>query len=352
MYTNVALSRLLGSLPGLVEATYAQEAAERPAAGADKALQVGQLLTATVVQRLGADRSLASINGQIYNLRLPAPAEAGQELQLEVVDRQPQLLFRLVSALQAASESAPGVNLSDTARWLQSATSSLLEAGSPTARDRVDPVPLLQRPPETAIPLADSLRSAVTRSGIFYESHQALWLEGRFTLDALRQEPQATPTSAATQASRGLATPAGTSPFSTSAAIPTGDVTQPQPTTIRNEQSALVERQLAALAGGPIEWCGFAWPGQDIRLSVQRDKQPGLFADPGLNGWQTHLTLDLPQLGSVNASLHLSHAGVRISIDVDDTTSLEAIRASGRELIDTLSGLGIKVLALGLHHAG
>jgi hypothetical protein len=344
MIANGALSRVLASLPSLVEATYAQEVGVT--AATVKALLPGQVVNAIIGERLGTDRVLAAINGQSYNLRLPVAAEAGQTLQLEVVDNQPHLLFRLLSP-QGPAAGTQSINLSATARWLQSANATLLDAGSPM---RVEPLPLLQQPTGSAAELADNLRSALARSGMFYESHQALWVDGRFPLEALEQEPQAT-------AARPLATAPGASSMrseqaqsAASLATEKSDVTLSQFAPARNEASSLVERQLATLVGGPIEWYGQAWPGQDLHFSIQRDKEAALFADPTVSGWQTRLTLTLPRLGSVDATLHFSQAGVRIAIDTDSAASLEAIRTCGKDFIDTLGGLGIKVLGLGLHH--
>src|SRR5207253_643735 len=113
----------------------------------------------------------------------------------------------------------------------------------------------------------------------------------------------------------------------------------------------LVRDQLATLVGNPIEWSGQAWPGQQLHLSISRDQEPDHFADPFFNGWQTRLSLSLPQLGNIDAILHLSHAGIRINIETLDVSSLDSLRAATSELIDTFGGLGFKVLALGLNHA-
>src|SRR5262249_27608858 len=119
----------------------------------------------------------------------------------------------------------------------------------------------------------------------------------------------------------------------------------------QDESSPLVRHQLATLAGGPVEWTGQAWPGQDLHFSISRDQEPGHFSDPAFNGWQTRVALDLPHLGNVEALLHISHAGVRISINAKNADSFESLRASATELLETFDGLGLKVLALGLQHA-
>jgi hypothetical protein len=341
MYSNATLIQALKSLPSLVEAIHTQQRSE---IAVDRALLAGKMVSAVIVERLSADRVLATISGQSYNLRLPVSVEVGQTLQLEVVDSQPQLLFRLLPSQQSGD--AKNVNLSVAAKWLQSANSTLGNVGNSV---RPDPIPLLQQPTGTAGQLADNLRSAVARSGMFYESHQALWVDGKFPLEALKQEPQANTGSPVTALSE--ASPQGPERTqSVALAMGKSEVAPAQLSSLHSEAARLVEQQLAALAGSSIEWFGQAWPGQQLHLSIQRDKEPGLFEDPAGSGWQTHLTLDLPRLGRVDATLHFTHAGVRIAIDAVGSSALDAMRASGKNLIDTLDGLGIKVLGLGLQH--
>jgi hypothetical protein len=342
MYSNTILIQALKSLPDLVEAKFTQELSE---IAVDRTLLAGKMVSAVIVDRLSADRVLATINGQSYNLRLPVSVEVGQTLQLEVVDNQPQLLFRLLPAQQGTSADAKNVDLSVTAKWLQSADATL-GIKNPV---RSDPIPLLQQPTGAPAQLADNLRSAVARSGIFYESHQALWVDGKFPLEALKQEPQANTRSPVTAVFD--TSPRGPEPSQIAAmATGKGDVGPSQLSSMHSEASSLVQQQLAALAGSSIEWFGQAWPGQPLHLSIQRDKEPALFDDPATNGWRTHLTLNLPRLGKVDATLHFTHAGVRIVVDTEGPAALDAVRASGKDLIDTLDGLGIKVLGLGLQH--
>jgi hypothetical protein len=157
MYSNATLIQALKSLPSLVEATHTQQRSE---IAVDRALLAGKMVSAVIVERLSADRVLATISGQSYNLRLPVSAEVGQTLQLEVVDSQPQLLFRLLPSQQSGD--AKNVNLSVAAKWLQSANSTLGNVGNSV---RPDPIPCCSS--RRGRRMADNLRSAVAAAACF-----------------------------------------------------------------------------------------------------------------------------------------------------------------------------------------
>ncbi|MES2354463.1 MAG: flagellar hook-length control protein FliK [Pseudomonadota bacterium] len=337
-----SLASLFPSLPRLLGGS----TASANSTSTTSTLAAGQIVAATVVQNLDANRLIATIGGQNYDLRLPIATTIGETLQLEVVSTEPEPSFRLLNTTPGSQGKEQNVTFSDTARLMQSASATLSNSKETLpARLRADPVPLAQESPAAPAKLADNLKSAISQSGFFYESHQAQWVKGNYSLEALRQEPQASPQQAASaNVQQNLEQP--NRPLS-------GTITgKDQQLLLSANQTAptLVEHQIAALGGAPIEWYGQAWPGQPIHVSIQRDKDPGAFDDPSQKGWESHLTLDLPNLGTVDATMHLSATGVRITINAAEETSTEALRTATRDLVDTLEGIGIKVLGIGLGH--
>jgi hypothetical protein len=50
--------------------------------------------------------------------------------------------------------------------------------------------PIAAGPPNNAQDLLPLLKQAISESGMFYEAHQAEWVEGRYSKAQLLQEPQ------------------------------------------------------------------------------------------------------------------------------------------------------------------
>jgi len=341
MPVNLIPGKISAPLTGAVEAV--RVSAFKNTISSEKALFTGQILNAVIAERLGPDHLVAIISGQAYNLRLPVSAVSGEAFQLEVVATEPKLLFRLLNPNVQAD--IQHVTVSDTARWIRSTGETLPNTAGLVAKTRIEPPSIPLDQPGATAELADNLRSAVSQSGLFYESHQAQWIEGKYPIDTLRQEPQANTEKLLSTLPHNLSTGAAASQTQENI---TNSNTLPSSLPPQQAQPNLVEQQLATLAGSPIELYGQAWPGQTFRLSVQRDNEPKPFVDTALSEWQSHLTLDLPNLGTVDATLHLSQAGVRITLHATDQASLEALRASSSDLVDTLASMQIKVLNLGL----
>jgi len=96
----------------------------------------------------------------------------------------PQPVF-LLDTPETAQTDAP--QLSQTARMLSEIMQRVPERTLPT----LTPVtPLLDQPTGAPAELALALRTALVRSGLFYESHLANWAVGLDSLDGLMQEPQ------------------------------------------------------------------------------------------------------------------------------------------------------------------
>lgn len=74
------------------------------------------------------------------------------------------------------------------------------------------------------------------------------------------------------------------------------------------ELHGIVQQQLQALMQGQVVWEGLLWPGQTLRWSLRPESEDS--APQGgvsfARSWSTHLTLDLPNLGTVQARLRLS----------------------------------------------
>jgi hypothetical protein len=237
-----------------------------------------------------------------------------------------------------------------TARQAQFAASPLLPQFSETGMliDRVlqfaqaNPLPqrlssgaLLPAPaPGTAVQapdLAAAISEGLEKSGLFYEAHLAQWLSGARALKSVLAEPQALFARLAEEAGGDSAKSA---------------VTLLQVAPEDAAQAAwLVSLQLDALEHRRAAWQGELWPGQPLRWEI-RDAPPhdsgSSDAQQGaLRGWQSTITLSLPKLGALHATLCLhTNQQLRIVLHPADTATAALLKAEGVSLASALDAAG------------
>jgi hypothetical protein len=116
---------------------------------------------------------------------------------------------------------------------------------------------------------------------------------------------------------------------------------------------ALVQQQLATLAQGAVVWAGQAWPGQELEWRIEPDdsqaQQPG---EAPQRAWTSVLRLDLPHLGPLVVTLHLSpatgsqqHLRVRVEHARQAGTALQSQGPQFRQALEQ-AGLSLDELAL------
>ena len=313
MLPTEVLTRVLAAQPVL-------DAIERDQAGPRAAfdtLVIGQAVTG-LVKSVAKGVSLVEIAGQTVAMRLPQPVAAGDTLKLSFAGHMPQPVFILDTPETARTETT---QFSQTARMLSDIMQRVPERTPPTL---TPPGPLLDQPTTNPGELALTLRTALVRSGLFYESHLADWAVGLDSLDGLMQEPQnrmliadsarGTP-SAAARSALDLAETAIT------AALPGTSLTVETDQKTANPMHTLLSQQLQVLESPNFVWRGELWPGQMLEWQVRRNQdQPA--DDPtrstpiereAATAWESHLKLTLPQLGTVNVHIRLD-AGQAFSI--------------------------------------
>lgn len=168
--------------------------------------------------------------------------------------------------------------------------------------------------PADTVRFAAALKVAVSRSGLFYESHQAQWVAGERPLSELTQEPQAA----------------------------LGRTAEP----VHPQTVGLVRQQLEILDTRQLVWFGQVWPDQSMEWRIEEDrKQPGSAPDaPGV--WKTSLRLTLPRLGAVTALLSIQGDDVRVAFrEVSDDTS-SAIAGEQHALRAAFDRAGLQLLDL------
>jgi hypothetical protein len=79
---------------------------------------------------------------------------------------------------------------------------------------------------------------------------------------------------------------------------------------------------------------------------IEDPERDGGDGDPSEQGWNTTLRLTLPRLGSIEAHMHLTAAGVALRLRSDDEASITALDADAAALAEALEAAGLKLTGL------
>ncbi|MDH5480704.1 MAG: flagellar hook-length control protein FliK [Nitrosomonas sp.] len=184
--------------------------------------------------------------------------------------------------------------------------------------------PILASTPINNTVLAGLLQKTIGQSGLFYESHQAQWVNGKNTLEKLQLEPQGKLTN-----NPALATT--TSKASSEAGIP-----------VHTQSLPLVQQQLSTLETGLIVWRGEIWSGQPLEWEIH-EESPDESKDDETSRWKTQLRLSLPQLGDITATIILNTQGIRIKLNAATSETLKLLENNQQPLTTQLHSAGLKI---------
>ncbi|MFN3397006.1 MAG: flagellar hook-length control protein FliK [Sulfurimicrobium sp.] len=335
----------------------------------------GQKLPAFVVANLPNGRFQVLIADKMLDMNLPRNTQPGDTLDLVFVTARPRLTFVLASDLANVAHSGnaantkPQVSLSETARFL----GGLLEKAAQPDREKnvanaaVRATPLLSGAPANTLEFAQALRGALTRSGLFYESHQAQWVAGQRPLTDLLSEPQGRLSGIAANAPS--AAPGASSPQVASHAQNPERAQQPLPAphdlsnppsgkTLAPDQIAhpdtlpLVRQQLEVLDSRQMAWQGQVWPGQTMDWKIEERPAREQKKEGAMPEWQTSLHLVLPHLGAIAANLVLHPQGIRIQLDATDPASATLLAQQRIALQQGMETSGLRLLEMKVRHEG
>ena len=348
-------------------------------------LSAGDRILAQIQALLPNGTYRALINQRSITLALPFSAKAGDSLELLVTESDGKLALAVIGRPDGAPSKAGGESVSATlsrAGQLISALSSNGRQG--TAQGEALPLnnnqPLASAPPAKGLDLLPQLKQALTQSGMFYEAHQAEWVEGRLTQRALLQEPQgrlsspaaftadAEPNAVSNAVASERATPIQSemgekqppvarppeqnapSPRAPESALPLDPAGKPAISPGSQQPSAqlvalqlqpIVQQQLEALATQNFAWQGQVWPGQEMRWEIEEDGQKANDDLASASAWTTRLRLELPHLGEVEAQIRLHENQLLIAIRAADDTGETLLRQSGEALRQQLQAVGL-----------
>lgn len=355
----------------------------------------GQRILAEVQAQLPNGTYRAIVAQREITLALPFAAKAGDSLELEVTESDGKITLAFVANKSSGEQAS---KLTDSAATTLSQTGKLigdLLGGISDQGKRAAPaplngnLPLVDKFPDQAANLAPVLKEALTKSGVFYEAHQARWVAGGLPTESLKQEPQGkfatTPAPTAFAAvdttldaktadsGKALATAPAHTAFAavdTTSDAKMGDTSKATATaaqsTAQNAQTSsstnanpiprdlvpIVQQQLDALATQNYAWQGQIWPGQQMHWEIGENTDGSRAADnESIARWQTRLKLSLPTLGGIDAILRLNPAGeVSITVTADSTSSETLLRDGTSTLSEQMAAAGLNLTQLLVEH--
>ncbi|MFT4174694.1 MAG: flagellar hook-length control protein FliK [Rhodocyclaceae bacterium] len=352
-------------------------------------LRSGQRFSAQI-QAAHADgtfRATSPAASRPFILSLAFPAKAGDMLELEAVETRTDgtIQARLADgedALARPTISPAGKLIGQVlaGRW-----------GEPRPVVLAQGQPIVNAPPAHGSEnLAPALRQAVTQSGLFFEAHQAQWLNGDMPTTQLLAEPQAqeglrqlaqnmTPERLAqlppsvreavarmhaqdpTVSARAQGENAARAPADTptgAAAMAMSDAADSLPSLARDTLAMperlvpIVHQQLESMATHHIAWQGQVWPGQTMQWDLYEppDGGAGSAYEDEAREWRSTLRLTLPGLGGVEARIVWTPAGVAIRLDASEAGTAHAMRQNETVLADALEAAGVPLTAMAVAH--
>lgn len=360
----------------------------------------GQKLIAQIQYQLANGAYRATIAQRDVTLALPFSAKSGDALELDVVETDGKIAFAVSRPSDAGKESGAAASASTTLSRTGQLIARLMQDGNP-GEQKPAPLnagePVMKAPPTSAKELAPALQQAVSRSGLFYESHQAAWLGGKLTETALRQEPQAALMRGSAPAAPGGPSPAAPPggpgnlasataaanappPPAPAAATPgvaatgktgvdpatlqdrrdetaspasssTGDAGttgRSRATALPGELAPLVQQQLSSLANNVYPFQGAIWPGQQILWEIVDEdggREP-TGQDEAPRQWKTRLKLLLPSLGDIDASVQLDGNDLVVQMKASEPSTQSTLKQGVEALRSRLDLAGLRLTAL------
>ncbi|MDR2678934.1 MAG: flagellar hook-length control protein FliK [Zoogloeaceae bacterium] len=355
----------------------------------------GQRLQALIQALLPNGAYRASVGQRDVTLALPFSAKPGDTLELEVVENKGRIALAVVAgdkgeAKVAAENTSVATRFSTAGRLIGDLLAGLESGKRPQPAPLNGAQPVLPNPPAAGggQELAAALKGALAKSGMFYEAHQARWVEGKMSLQTLLQEPQgrlspaahalthpATAQPAATQpaaAQPNTATPNAVAPnaatanavapnvtapnnaapntvaaHATTAALDTGAVRVGMSQMVASNLTTLVQQQLEALATHCYVWQGQIWPGQNMDWEiVEEDADERERGENTADNWTTRLNLSLPNLGDLAATLRLSGGKeIEISVRAESEAARRRLTVAVALLREQFETVGLKLSA-------
>jgi len=327
-------------------------------------LEPGQQLQGEVQSRISEGLFKVQVAGETLQMRLPGNIKSGDVIKLEVLAIQPRITFGMIASTNPLSTPE---QIGATARLLSNLADLPIERPIVQQLGNKAVWPTVQQMPDAKL-LAEGLREALGKSGLFYESHQAQWVRGERSTSQLLQEPQnlltgknllssATGQRIAASLDSVPGFPKNEPPvFGTDSRDRAAVVQEPQNTPAMAKSSGdaalpvakelvhLVQQQLHTLEQHHLVWAGQVWPGQQMQWEIQGQPEHQT-RQQDERQWSTEVELDLPKLGGIHARLVFASSGLRLTLNAADQATADLFNSTLPKLKSSLADAGIPLVA-------
>jgi hypothetical protein len=262
----------------------------------------GETYSARVTQRVSERAFLVEVKADaaqqfVLKMELGQQAKVGQTMQLQYLREQPVMTFMLKPSANVYTGTT--VNLSQTGSLLGQ---YLGQAESQHASTRYEAIQTVTHFPFKPQVMAHDLQQALSRSGLFYESHLQALAQGQYSLQHIKQEPQ---------------NQAGFNPAN------------------------LMFQQLAVLEHQRFSWHGEVWPGQKMTWDVYEQRTPteSEQSQPILDEERliaSELSIDFPQLGAVKAKISMANGHLRIHLESESGQTYQLLQQQKVKLAEAI----------------
>ncbi|MEI6206285.1 MAG: flagellar hook-length control protein FliK [Desulfuromonadales bacterium] len=314
----------------------------------------GQQLKGEVLSALGGGRFMVQVAGQALEFTMPKGIRRGDMINLFFITEEPRSTFLMARFGQQGDS-----RVSDTGRWLSGFLGTVSE--QVTAQTALNIFrTLLSAPPADASQVSTMLQRGLRESGLFYESHLALWFGGEYALEDLLKEPQGRLSPRLLQITSTHETPVAEL-VRTRTKTDLADVMEVMfnraGSSISHEGITdqrtfpVVKEQLSALQNGQLMFCGDLFPGQQLEWIVAEREAHRNKSGERERIWETRVNLNLPRSGPIGVKLSLD--GTRISMDVraEDASTVLFLETGRVALVEQLEAAGLTPVAIGIQNA-
>lgn len=110
----------------------------------------------------------------------------------------------------------------------------------------------------------------------------------------------------------------------------------------------VVRQQLEVLNSGQFVWQGEPWQGQQMEWTIRKDAERRNSSNA--RSWNTSLRLELPNLGTVSASVSISGNQVSLSISATEADSVKLMDSHRTRLVEGMESCGLIIGGMEVRH--
>ena len=306
----------------------------------------GQKYQALIEARLFNGNSRVLVADKLLQMHLPDNFQPGSKMELVFISQEPKLKFLILNEtpLDTGKNNTSistigrflGVLMQDALKQTSAGITTTNSATTHT-QSLTNPTPILTSQSINSTELPGLLQKAIVQSGLFYESHQAQWVNGENTLENLQQEPQGK-----------LVLVAADLP---AAKVAASALLGPE-MSVHTQTIPLVQQQLTTLETGHLFWRGEIWQGQPMEWDINehsQEKEKENESDQ-VAQWRTQLRLSMPQLGDITATITLNAQGINIKINTSQQDTARLLKSNQSPLTMDMQLVGLNIQAVEVQH--